>query len=193
MNDLAELHDDQAQRCARADEAAAQGATAYARLLDLAETRNSGQIRHIVQFVASTYNGQAFLFDLFDIRAVDVAISNDMFVCLDALRWAKADLHRLIPDGDEPAGIDRPLGSRLAGRRLRLSVRPPGAHLRTSHDVRHLRRCAGCGGVGDGRMMLFGTAAEPGGLSSRALRHSVARRRRRSRACLERARQDHVQ
>lgn len=33
-------------------------------------------------------------------------------------------------------------------------MRPPGPHLRTAHDVRHLRRCAGCGGVGDSRLML---------------------------------------
>ena len=43
MNDLAKLHDDQAEMRVRADEATAKGATAYARLLDLAETRDSGQ------------------------------------------------------------------------------------------------------------------------------------------------------
>ena len=100
MTDLARVHDDQAQMRVRTDEATAKGAKAYARLLDLAETRNSGQIRYVVQFIASTYNGRAFPFDLFDLRAVDVAISDDMLVCLDALRWAKADLHTLIPDGD---------------------------------------------------------------------------------------------
>lgn len=25
----------------------------------------------------------------------------DMLVCLDALRWAKLDLHKLVPDGDK--------------------------------------------------------------------------------------------
>jgi hypothetical protein len=30
-----------------------------------------------------------------------VAVSDDMLLCLDALRWARADLHSLVPDGDE--------------------------------------------------------------------------------------------
>jgi len=32
--------------------------------------------------------------------AVDVAIGDDMLACLDALRWARADLHRLVPRGE---------------------------------------------------------------------------------------------
>ena len=73
---------------------------AFARLLRLAEERDSGQIPRIVRFLAATYNGQAFRFDLFELRAVDIAISNDMLCCLDALRWGRADLHTLIPGGD---------------------------------------------------------------------------------------------
>ncbi|ODV09599.1 MAG: hypothetical protein ABT20_10345 [Rubrivivax sp. SCN 70-15] len=76
------------------------GAQAFARLLKLAETRDSGQISRIVRFLAATYNGQAFQLDLFELRAVDIAISNDMLCCMDALRWGRADLHTLIPDGD---------------------------------------------------------------------------------------------
>jgi hypothetical protein len=33
------------------------------------------------------------------LRAVDIAISDDMLCCLDALRWGRADLHTLVPDG----------------------------------------------------------------------------------------------
>ncbi len=76
------------------------GAQAFARLLKLAEERDSGQIPRIARFLAATYNGHAFPFDLFELRAVDIAISNDMLCCLDALRWGRADLHTLIPDGD---------------------------------------------------------------------------------------------
>ena len=76
------------------------GAQAFARLIDQAETRDSGQIPRIAHFLAATYNGHAFQFDVFELRAVDVAISNDMLCCLDALRWGRADLHTLIPDGD---------------------------------------------------------------------------------------------
>ena len=84
----------------RSRDATAQGAQAFARLLQLAEQRSSGQIVRVVQFIAATYNGQAFAFDLFDLRALDVAISDDMLHCLDALRWARADLYTLVPNGD---------------------------------------------------------------------------------------------
>lgn len=76
------------------------GAQAFGRLLKFAEERDSGQIPRIARFLAATYNGQAFQLDLFELRAVDIAISNDMLSCLDALRWGRADLHTLIPEGD---------------------------------------------------------------------------------------------
>jgi len=83
----------------RSSEATAKGGQAFARLLSLAETGNSGQVRRVVQFIASTYNGEAFPFDLFELRGLDIAIGDDMLLCLDALRWAKTDLYRLVPDG----------------------------------------------------------------------------------------------
>ena len=84
----------------RSRDATATGALAFARLLALAEQRNSGQIVRVVQFIAATYNGQAFAFDLCDLRALDIEISDDMLRCLDTLRWARADLYTLVPDGD---------------------------------------------------------------------------------------------
>ena len=84
----------------RSRNATASGAQAFARLLQLAEQRNSGQIVRVLRFIAATYNGQAFALDAFDLRAVDVAISDDMLRCLDALRWGRADLYTLVPDGD---------------------------------------------------------------------------------------------
>jgi hypothetical protein len=85
---------------ARSRASTAIGAQAFARLLRLAEERDSGQIARVVRFLAATYNGQAFPLDLFELRAVDVAISDDMLQCLDALRWGRADMHTLVPDGD---------------------------------------------------------------------------------------------
>lgn len=84
----------------RARASTGSGAAAFSRLLHLAETRDSGQVRRVAQFIAGTYNGQSYPFDLYELRAVDVAIGDDMLQCLDALRWARADLHTLIPDGD---------------------------------------------------------------------------------------------
>jgi hypothetical protein len=49
------------------------GAHAFARLLKLAETRDSGQIPRIARFLAATYNGHAFQLNLFEMRAVDIA------------------------------------------------------------------------------------------------------------------------
>ena len=86
---------------ARAQAAQARAAQAYARLLELAETRDSGQIKRIAGFLASTYNGQAFAWDPFELRGLDVEIGDDMLACLDALRWAKADLHLLVPLGEK--------------------------------------------------------------------------------------------
>lgn len=45
---------------ARSLEATQAGAPAFARLLKLAEERDSGQIPRIARFLAATYNGQAF-------------------------------------------------------------------------------------------------------------------------------------
>jgi hypothetical protein len=84
----------------RSRQATHAGAQAFARLLSLAEERNSGQILRIARFLAATYNGAAFPLDPFELRAVDIAISDDMLRCLDALRWGRADLHTLVPDGD---------------------------------------------------------------------------------------------
>ena len=83
----------------RADTAEALAGPAYVRLLELAETRNSGQIPRVARFLASTFNGDAFPFDLFHLRSLDVAIGDDMLLCMDALRWAKCDLHNLVPSG----------------------------------------------------------------------------------------------
>ena len=99
IDDLGDL-DPMEQWQLRASAAQAKAAHAFERLLLLAESRNSGQIQVVAQFLASTYNGQAFPFDLFELRRVDVDISDDMLSCLDALRWAKADLYKLVPDGD---------------------------------------------------------------------------------------------
>jgi hypothetical protein len=84
----------------RSRQATRAGAQAFARLLQLAEERDSGQINRIARFLAATYNGQAFPLDPFELRAVDIAIGDDMLSCLDALRWGRADLYTLVHDGD---------------------------------------------------------------------------------------------
>jgi hypothetical protein len=109
MNTPTDAIDEFASFAARSDRATRKAAHAFARLLNLAEERDSGQIPRVARFIATTYNGQAFQLDPFELRAVDIAISDDMLCCLDALRWGRADLYTLVPDGDARvrAVIDR--------------------------------------------------------------------------------------
>jgi hypothetical protein len=99
-NSMSNLVDDFQEWQRRASEAQGKAAHAYARLLSLAERGDSGQVRRIAQFLAGTYDGKAFPFDLFELRMVDVTISDDMLACLDALRWGRIDLYKLVPDGE---------------------------------------------------------------------------------------------
>ena len=83
----------------RASEATNKGALALERLLDLAETRQSGQIERIASFLGGVWNGKRH-FDLYDLRALDVEISDDMLAVIDALRWAKVSIGEMVQDGD---------------------------------------------------------------------------------------------
>ena len=69
-------------------------------MLDIA-AGDTGQAGRVAQFLAASFNGSAYRFNLFELRLLDVQISDDMLLCLDALRWGKTDLHRLVPQGDE--------------------------------------------------------------------------------------------
>ena len=88
--------DEHHNRATRTQAAAAQ---ALGRLVHLAETRNSGQIQRIALFIAALYDSRSFPLDLRELRTVDVAISDDMLICIDAVRWGISDLHNLLPNG----------------------------------------------------------------------------------------------
>jgi len=81
----------------RAAVATRAGGQALERLLRLAETRTSGQIERVAKFLGATWNGSRH-FDLYDLRAMDVEISDDMLAVLDALRWGKLSVEELAPD-----------------------------------------------------------------------------------------------
>ena len=82
----------------RSRAASATGAQAFARLLRLAEERNSGQITRVVRFVAATYNGQAFPLDLFELRAVTDALGLGIVRLLAA---GREPLDRECRNGDQ--------------------------------------------------------------------------------------------
>lgn len=100
---------------ARGLKAQAKAAQAYLRLVELAERSDTGQARLVARFLASTFNGERYPMDLFEPRMLDVALSDDALACIDVLRWGKADLYKLLPDGERRIaklitswGIDKP-------------------------------------------------------------------------------------
>jgi hypothetical protein len=99
MTTLEEMNRQTREWDSRAMAAQSRGAQAYERLLSLAEASDTGQARIVAKFVAATYNGHAFSWNLFELRGLDVELSDDCLLVLDCLRWGKADLYKLVPDG----------------------------------------------------------------------------------------------
>lgn len=77
------------------------GVDAFERLLILAEFGDSGQAGRVARFIAATYNARLYTFDLFALRLVDEATSDDILACLDALRGSQVDLYRQVPHGEQ--------------------------------------------------------------------------------------------
>lgn len=75
----------------------AEGGRAFERLLLIAEQSDTGQARLVAMFIAATVGHCRF--DMYSLRPMDVEISDDMLTCLDAIRWGKAALPDLVPDG----------------------------------------------------------------------------------------------
>lgn len=71
------------------------------RLLDLAQLDTSSAGRRVARFLASLFDAQAWPLDLGDLSAVDIGVSDDMLVCLDARRWNKGSLFELVANGDD--------------------------------------------------------------------------------------------
>jgi hypothetical protein len=84
---------------ARSADATEKGAVAFGRLLALAETRDSGQIEKVAAFIGACWNGKRH-FDLFDLRAVDAVIGDDMLAVLEALRWGQRAIENMVPEGN---------------------------------------------------------------------------------------------
>jgi hypothetical protein len=96
---MARFERKQAERASRADIATSNATRALARLIDLAETRDSGQIQCIALFLGAVWNG-ARHFDLYELRGLDVEISDDMLAVLDGLRWKRLEIGDMVPNGD---------------------------------------------------------------------------------------------
>jgi len=61
--------------------------------------RTLGRPRAWARFFASTFNGTLYPLGLFELRALDVALSDAALACIDAVRRGKADLSKLLPNG----------------------------------------------------------------------------------------------
>lgn len=83
----------------RADRATAAGTHAFGRLLAFAERSATGQAIVVARFIASTLQVQKF--DLYDLRQLDGAISDDVISCIEALSWGRQALQDLVPSGHE--------------------------------------------------------------------------------------------
>ena len=84
----------------RASAATALAAHAFDRLLARAAS-DTGQSRRVASFIATIVGRSTF--DIYDLRAMDVEISDDILLCIDAIRWAKLHLPHTVPDGLEKA------------------------------------------------------------------------------------------
>lgn len=103
------------EHAARGAKAQATAAQALGRLLTLAEQGHSGQPRRVARLIASLYAGDTFPFSPTDLRPLDIAISDDVLACLDAVRWGRCPIEELVPEGRtrvlrvlETWGIDWP-------------------------------------------------------------------------------------
>ena len=64
-----DIEDDMQRLVRRKGQATAKGGHVFRCLLQLAETRDSSQVRRVALFIAAAYNGEAFPFELFELHA----------------------------------------------------------------------------------------------------------------------------
>lgn len=83
----------------RGDKATVAAKGAFDRLLRFAEESERGQGRTVCRFIASFLTVHPL--DVYDLRAVDIAISDDILLCLDAVRWNRTPILDLAPNGRE--------------------------------------------------------------------------------------------
>lgn len=86
----------------RSHEATVKGRIAFERLLEMAETRNSGQIKTIARFLWATWHGgEESRFDIFDLRGLDTKIADDILSVIDAIRWRDVPVYLLAENLDK--------------------------------------------------------------------------------------------
>ena len=90
-----------AHQQADADKAREVGIPALKRLFELAETRDSGQIKTIATVLAACYNGRRFRIDLNDFRMLDVSIFGDVMSVIKLNTLPGLEVHEYFERGGE--------------------------------------------------------------------------------------------
>ncbi len=89
----------------KAHEATELGCEAFERLLHLTETRDSGQIRRVAEFLAVCWGDRKL--DPEDLRSLDEQIGDDMLAVLNAIRHANVAVYTMAEDA--PRRVPRAL------------------------------------------------------------------------------------
>ena len=90
-----------AKQQAASDEAREAGIPALKRLFELAETRDSGQIKIIAAVLAACYNGHRFRVNLQDFRALDAAILDDVLAVIRMDSTPEMEVYEYFEHGGE--------------------------------------------------------------------------------------------
>ena len=90
-----------AHQQADADKAREVGIPALKRLFELAETRDSGQIKTVATVLAACYNGRRFRIDLNDFRMLDVSIFGDVMSVIKLNTLPGPEVHEYFDRGGE--------------------------------------------------------------------------------------------
>ena len=72
---------------------------AFERLLHLAETRDSGQIRRVARFLAASWGSRQF--GLQDLRSLDQEIGDDMLAVMDGIRYGRVAVSDMAKNAGE--------------------------------------------------------------------------------------------
>lgn len=97
---FAKFEQEQEQIMLQLEKDRAAGVPALKRLVDLCETRDSGQIARIARLLAGLYNGYAYPFDLTDLRGLDPAILDDCLAVLRMDSCPQQEVHQYFENGD---------------------------------------------------------------------------------------------
>lgn len=81
----------------RAQRAQGLAAHAFGRLLVIAEKQDNKEAQIVARFLASTSDGENFPFNPNYLRDVRTHVSDDILLCLDAIRWNLAKLIEIFP------------------------------------------------------------------------------------------------